>query len=245
MCPQAAAGGGAVSPGQHRLHTILQPPGARDGPAHRGPPGQLPPLRWVRTALPSPGVTPLGWDAPQPDPGAACSQTSSRRCWAPVCRRRWPSASSPGSSVTTRTATSCWWTAGGPLSASMAVTSHPRAALPSRGTPSSGEHHGGTWGEQIRAGCDSVSPQAGGADTGARAGGSRRWTVGFWALPAGQHPGSYPIPCEYQSYRALPCPAVAQYSHPPQACATAAMHPVYYVHAEGKVMELWHPIRGW
>ncbi|XP_053916580.1 D-threo-3-hydroxyaspartate dehydratase isoform X1 [Cuculus canorus] len=32
---------------------------------------------------------------------------------------------------------------------------------------------------------------------------------------------------------------------PYHACATAAMHPVYYVHAEGKVVELWHPVRGW
>uniref|UniRef100_A0A8B9F3P0 D-serine dehydratase n=1 Tax=Amazona collaria TaxID=241587 RepID=A0A8B9F3P0_9PSIT len=32
---------------------------------------------------------------------------------------------------------------------------------------------------------------------------------------------------------------------PFHACATAAMHPVYYVHAEGKVVELWRPIRGW
>ncbi|XP_051467267.1 LOW QUALITY PROTEIN: D-threo-3-hydroxyaspartate dehydratase-like [Apus apus] len=32
---------------------------------------------------------------------------------------------------------------------------------------------------------------------------------------------------------------------PFHACATAAMHPVYYVHAEGKVVELWHPVRGW
>ncbi|XP_025945508.1 uncharacterized protein LOC112977401 [Apteryx rowi] len=32
---------------------------------------------------------------------------------------------------------------------------------------------------------------------------------------------------------------------PFHACATAAMHPVYYVHAEGKVVALWHPVRGW
>ncbi|XP_061853151.1 D-serine dehydratase-like [Colius striatus] len=32
---------------------------------------------------------------------------------------------------------------------------------------------------------------------------------------------------------------------PFHACATAAMHPIYYVHAEGKVVELWHPVRGW
>ncbi|OPJ87010.1 D-threo-3-hydroxyaspartate dehydratase-like [Patagioenas fasciata monilis] len=32
---------------------------------------------------------------------------------------------------------------------------------------------------------------------------------------------------------------------PYHACATAAMHPVYYVHAGGKVVELWHPVRGW
>ncbi|XP_064019009.1 D-serine dehydratase-like [Pogoniulus pusillus] len=32
---------------------------------------------------------------------------------------------------------------------------------------------------------------------------------------------------------------------PYHACATAAMHPVYYVHAKGKVVELWHPVRGW
>ncbi|XP_010561597.1 PREDICTED: D-serine dehydratase-like [Haliaeetus leucocephalus] len=32
---------------------------------------------------------------------------------------------------------------------------------------------------------------------------------------------------------------------PFHACATAAMHPVYYVHAGGKVVELWHPVRGW
>ncbi|XP_061221678.1 D-serine dehydratase-like [Neopsephotus bourkii] len=32
---------------------------------------------------------------------------------------------------------------------------------------------------------------------------------------------------------------------PFHACATAAMHPVYYIHAEGKVVELWHPVRGW
>uniref|UniRef100_A0A8C4XPK7 D-serine dehydratase-like domain-containing protein n=1 Tax=Falco tinnunculus TaxID=100819 RepID=A0A8C4XPK7_FALTI len=32
---------------------------------------------------------------------------------------------------------------------------------------------------------------------------------------------------------------------PFHACATAAMHPVYYVHAMGKVVELWHPVRGW
>ncbi|XP_074754305.1 D-serine dehydratase-like isoform X1 [Athene noctua] len=32
---------------------------------------------------------------------------------------------------------------------------------------------------------------------------------------------------------------------PFHACATAAMHPVYYVHAEGKVAELWRPVRGW
>lgn len=30
-----------------------------------------------------------------------------------------------------------------------------------------------------------------------------------------------------------------------QACATAAMHPVYFVHAAGKVVELWRPVRGW
>ncbi|XP_050164128.1 D-threo-3-hydroxyaspartate dehydratase-like [Myiozetetes cayanensis] len=32
---------------------------------------------------------------------------------------------------------------------------------------------------------------------------------------------------------------------PYHACATAAMHPVYFVHAGGKVVELWHPTRGW
>ncbi|XP_015708445.1 D-threo-3-hydroxyaspartate dehydratase-like isoform X2 [Coturnix japonica] len=32
---------------------------------------------------------------------------------------------------------------------------------------------------------------------------------------------------------------------PYHACATAAMHPVYYVHEEGKVVALWHPVRGW
>lgn len=31
----------------------------------------------------------------------------------------------------------------------------------------------------------------------------------------------------------------------PQACATAAMHPVYYAHEEGEVVALWHPVRGW
>lgn len=32
---------------------------------------------------------------------------------------------------------------------------------------------------------------------------------------------------------------------PYHACATAAMHPVYFVHAAGKVVELWRPVRGW
>ncbi|XP_064361706.1 D-serine dehydratase-like [Dromaius novaehollandiae] len=32
---------------------------------------------------------------------------------------------------------------------------------------------------------------------------------------------------------------------PFHACATAAMHPVYYVHAQGTVVALWHPARGW
>uniref|UniRef100_A0A8C9FQ75 D-serine dehydratase n=3 Tax=Pavo cristatus TaxID=9049 RepID=A0A8C9FQ75_PAVCR len=32
---------------------------------------------------------------------------------------------------------------------------------------------------------------------------------------------------------------------PYHACATAAMHPVYYVHEEGQVVALWHPVRGW
>uniref|UniRef100_A0A8C5JCC3 D-serine dehydratase-like domain-containing protein n=1 Tax=Junco hyemalis TaxID=40217 RepID=A0A8C5JCC3_JUNHY len=32
---------------------------------------------------------------------------------------------------------------------------------------------------------------------------------------------------------------------PFHACATAAMHPVYFVHAAGKVVELWRPVRGW
>ncbi|XP_066847436.1 D-serine dehydratase [Anser cygnoides] len=32
---------------------------------------------------------------------------------------------------------------------------------------------------------------------------------------------------------------------PFHACATAAMHPVYYVHEEGEVVALWHPVRGW
>uniref|UniRef100_A0A8D0L963 D-serine dehydratase-like domain-containing protein n=1 Tax=Sphenodon punctatus TaxID=8508 RepID=A0A8D0L963_SPHPU len=32
---------------------------------------------------------------------------------------------------------------------------------------------------------------------------------------------------------------------PYHACATAAMHPAYYVHAQGKVVALWKPVRGW
>ncbi|XP_019385331.1 PREDICTED: uncharacterized protein LOC109306434 [Crocodylus porosus] len=32
---------------------------------------------------------------------------------------------------------------------------------------------------------------------------------------------------------------------PYHACATAAMHPVYYVHAEGTVVATWQPVRGW
>ncbi|XP_025063147.1 uncharacterized protein LOC102375464 isoform X2 [Alligator sinensis] len=32
---------------------------------------------------------------------------------------------------------------------------------------------------------------------------------------------------------------------PYHACATAAMHPVYYIHAEGKVVATWKPVRGW
>ncbi|KAM8810446.1 D-serine dehydratase-like [Eudromia elegans] len=32
---------------------------------------------------------------------------------------------------------------------------------------------------------------------------------------------------------------------PFHACATAAMHPVYYVHAQGRVVALWRPVRGW
>nr|XP_038030770.1 D-threo-3-hydroxyaspartate dehydratase-like [Anas platyrhynchos]XP_038030771.1 D-threo-3-hydroxyaspartate dehydratase-like [Anas platyrhynchos] len=32
---------------------------------------------------------------------------------------------------------------------------------------------------------------------------------------------------------------------PFHACATAAMHPVYYAHEEGEVVALWHPVRGW
>uniref|UniRef100_A0A8B9KJR5 Zgc:162816 n=1 Tax=Astyanax mexicanus TaxID=7994 RepID=A0A8B9KJR5_ASTMX len=29
------------------------------------------------------------------------------------------------------------------------------------------------------------------------------------------------------------------------ACATAAMHPVYYVHSKGKIVDTWKPTRGW
>ncbi|XP_051879474.1 D-threo-3-hydroxyaspartate dehydratase isoform X1 [Pristis pectinata] len=32
---------------------------------------------------------------------------------------------------------------------------------------------------------------------------------------------------------------------PYHACATAAMHPVYYVHSEGKIIAEWRPTRGW
>nr|XP_028606737.1 uncharacterized protein LOC114607579 isoform X1 [Podarcis muralis]XP_028606738.1 uncharacterized protein LOC114607579 isoform X1 [Podarcis muralis] len=32
---------------------------------------------------------------------------------------------------------------------------------------------------------------------------------------------------------------------PYHACATAAMHPVYYVHSEGRVVTTWKPVRGW
>lgn len=57
------------------------------------------------------------------------------------------------------------------------------------------------------------------------------------------------IPFHVSTRPATPCharPRPAQHPLPiPQACATAAMHPVYYVHAEGKVVELWHPVRGW
>ncbi|XP_036442368.1 LOW QUALITY PROTEIN: D-threo-3-hydroxyaspartate dehydratase [Colossoma macropomum] len=32
---------------------------------------------------------------------------------------------------------------------------------------------------------------------------------------------------------------------PHHACATAAMHPVYYVHSKGKIVGTWKPTRGW
>ncbi|KAI4896392.1 hypothetical protein NFI96_019952 [Prochilodus magdalenae] len=32
---------------------------------------------------------------------------------------------------------------------------------------------------------------------------------------------------------------------PYHACATAAMHPVYYVHSKGKIVDTWKPTRGW
>ncbi|XP_078396993.1 D-serine dehydratase isoform X2 [Cetorhinus maximus] len=32
---------------------------------------------------------------------------------------------------------------------------------------------------------------------------------------------------------------------PYHACATAAMHPVYYVHSEGRIVAEWRPTRGW
>ncbi|XP_022525263.2 D-threo-3-hydroxyaspartate dehydratase isoform X2 [Astyanax mexicanus] len=32
---------------------------------------------------------------------------------------------------------------------------------------------------------------------------------------------------------------------PHHACATAAMHPVYYVHSKGKIVDTWKPTRGW
>ncbi|XP_062998701.1 D-serine dehydratase-like [Elgaria multicarinata webbii] len=32
---------------------------------------------------------------------------------------------------------------------------------------------------------------------------------------------------------------------PYHACATAAMHPLYYVHSKGLVVETWKPVRGW
>ncbi|XP_060078117.1 D-serine dehydratase-like [Ylistrum balloti] len=33
--------------------------------------------------------------------------------------------------------------------------------------------------------------------------------------------------------------------YPYHSCATAAMHPVYYVHSGDKIMAMWRPIRGW
>lgn len=30
-----------------------------------------------------------------------------------------------------------------------------------------------------------------------------------------------------------------------QSCATAAMHPVYFVHSEGRLLGKWTPTRGW
>lgn len=104
------------------------------------------------TPLPAPTllVTPPGWHAPQPELVPLFSQTFSRPSWVPATRRTWPSVSSPGSSVTTPTATSCWWTAGGLPSASTAAIRHPGAAPPSRGTPSLGEGRGGWllgWGD--------------------------------------------------------------------------------------------------
>ncbi|KAG8138662.1 hypothetical protein E2320_001487 [Naja naja] len=32
---------------------------------------------------------------------------------------------------------------------------------------------------------------------------------------------------------------------PYHACATAAMHPVFFVHSGGRVVETWKPVRGW
>ncbi|KAL8164644.1 UNVERIFIED_CONTAM: hypothetical protein K2H54_000509 [Gekko kuhli] len=32
---------------------------------------------------------------------------------------------------------------------------------------------------------------------------------------------------------------------PYHACATAAMHPTYYVHVKGQVVATWKPVRGW
>ncbi|KAF7245733.1 D-threo-3-hydroxyaspartate dehydratase [Varanus komodoensis] len=32
---------------------------------------------------------------------------------------------------------------------------------------------------------------------------------------------------------------------PYHACATAAMHPLYYVHRQGEVVATWKPVRGW
>uniref|UniRef100_A0A8B9I2L2 Alanine racemase N-terminal domain-containing protein n=1 Tax=Anser brachyrhynchus TaxID=132585 RepID=A0A8B9I2L2_9AVES len=159
---------------------------------------------------PSPGTaSPLGTPSTHPP----TPQTSSRRCWAPASPRTWPSASSPGWSATTRTATSCWWTAAGRRSACTAGRSHPPAAPPSRDIPSSGErwgHRGGErdgsgWRHGTARGPDGASPQAGGADAGARAPGARQRAAGFREVPGGHRAGPRPLPREY---RPPPSPAV-------------------------------------
>lgn len=95
--------------------------------------------------------------------------------------------------------------------------------------------------------------QVGSDDPGTRQSGAHLRAAGLQQIPPRHHDDLDPLPCWYLQTQEQLSSLIILLFHPTmffllfflQSCATAAMHPEYYVFSDGRLQEKWKPTRGW